>query len=875
MWGGMFHDLFLLDCSSLSGLMALAIALAGGSAFRGGCYVRCTHRDLAHWIVFAALRRLGIVLAIGGVVALHQASVEAQPANSKIVFQGDSNAEKAEKEALIREAVKPKLVPQAPEGLDFQAPVIEFKQDSHEIVGKGGILISEGGVQVQADQGSYNTETKQGDIAGNVLMTTSAGVLAAESAKVNVEGETGEFRGLEFDVEEGGYHILSDEARKISEFEFELEDSAMTTCRCPDGAKPWEIRSSTCNITQGGYAHSYGSKLYFEGVPVFYSPYLVFPVKNERASGLLPAQIGVNSRDGFQYIQPIFLSVDDSTGFTLTPFASVKSRFGSELTVEKIFSETHNLNAGLLYSNESLRGDSLRGLNITGLADPSIDENRLGGFYKQQWTSGKEEENPIEFIADGHYTSDNLMLREIPEPNIGSQQAQFLTSTALVRGTAFSFLNLEGRTEYNQMLITPQELQFQRVPEVAASATETLRPFGSNPLGLKLVTSADAVATDFVRMDGYDGWRLNMHPKVAVPFHIQNFVRAQASAELHQTEYGLRETMLPPGATPLPDGSTELADSNSRTVPIFNYGMSTGVERVYELERGNWFSKIVGLGARNEGTELTKLKHTVEPLVQYTYVPNVDQSDLPLFDQLDRFRERSLVTYGFTSRLYGRFYEPYERTREIEELTQAGETIPMFDMSQSLLDFGRGSVLSVPQLLDTREGEIRELGRFTVRQGYDYVEARKDLDPNRDGFTDWNVGLVISPSYYLSAAFDSNISEQNHDFSSYNISLGLRDDRDDALRGRYNFVNGVVSQIEGNVELALNEQLRAGAYARYDVEESEVIESQGLLRFINACKCWSIDLGVGQRINPDRKQVLLTFTFGGLGAIKQGIGVPQ
>jgi LPS-assembly protein len=119
--------------------------------------------------------------------------------------------------------------------------------------------------------------------------------------------------------------------------EFELEESAMTTCRCQDGAKPWEIQSSTCNITQNGYAHSYGSKVYFEGVPIFYSPYLVFPVKNERASGLLPAQVGVNSRDGFQYIQPIFLNVDETTGFTVTPFIAARSRVGSEVTFDRIF----------------------------------------------------------------------------------------------------------------------------------------------------------------------------------------------------------------------------------------------------------------------------------------------------------------------------------------------------------------------------------------------------------------------------------------------------------------------------------------------------------------------------------------------------------
>ncbi len=828
--------------------------------------VMCTRRpsECVQW-----LRASLLALTLAGQCTI----AIAQTGNDLVVFEEDAPAQKTSEQILRQQAIKPTAIPVIPQQLDFQAPQIEFRKESNEIVGKGGVVIAEGGVQVQANEGVFNTQTKEGDVKGDVLMTTSAGVLAADSAKVNVQSETGDFSGLEFDVEEGGYRVEAEQAKKVSEFEFELLDSDMTTCRCPDGDKPWEISSSRCHLTQEGYAHAYGSTVYFEGLPIVYAPYLVFPVKNERASGLLPAQFGVNSRDGFQYLQPIFLSVDESTGFTFTPFFSAKSRIGSELTFEKVFSETSQLDAGILYSNESRRKGQLRGLVVDGIDDPSIDENRFGGFWRQRWLSDKEDPTPVEFIADGRYTSDNVFLREIQEANIGTPQDQFLTSTALVRGTAFNFLNLEGRTEYNQMLITPQDLQFQRVPELAAAASETFRPFGQNALGAKVVTSADVVATDFVRQDGYDGWRLNMHPKVALPFHVQNYFRAAASAELHQTQYSLRDTMLPSQATPLPDGSTELEDSNSRTVPILSYGMSSGVEKVYDLERGNWFSKLVGLGAYNEGQELTRLKHTIEPLVNYTYIPEVDQDDLPLFDQLDRFRERSLLTYGFESRLYGRFFEPYERTREIEELTSADDTLPMFDMNGSLLDFGRGMVLAPESNVDTREGAIRELGLFRVRQGYDWVEERKDLDPNRDGLTDVNIGLSLSPSYYFSTAFDSNVNTDSGDFSSYFISLAMRDDRDDVLRTRYNFVDGRVSQIEGNFELKLSDRLKAGAYGLYDTNTDEFLQSQGLLRFQNSCKCWSLDFGVGQRINPDRRQVMLTFTFGGVGSLRQGIGV--
>lgn len=845
------------------------------------------------------LIRTIIILGLACLSATLTSPKDSRAQNNQAVFLEDSPLVKASKQLQVQQATKPLTAQPPAPGLDFQAPEIEFKKESNQIIGRGGVTISEGGVQVQADEGIFNTQTKEGDVKGDVVMTTSSGVLAADSARLNVEGETGEFNKLEFDVEEGGYRVESESAKKISEYEFELLDSDVTTCRCPDGSKPWEVSSGSCNLTQEGYAHAYNSTVYFQGLPVLYAPYLVFPVKNERASGLLPARFGLGNRDGFQFAQPIFFALDETTGITATPFVASRSRVGSEFAFERVFSQSSRLDAGVTYSNESLRKGELRGLNISNVSEPWIHEDRFGGFWKQRWVSDPKDPYPVEFIADGRYTSDNLYLRELPAPQIGEQQSQFLTSTAVVRGTAFEAINLEGRTEYNQMLLEPQETTFQRLPEFVASSSKTLRPFGSNPLNLKLVTAGDVAATSFMREDGYQGWRTNLHPKVALPFQLSNYVRAQFGAELYQTNYSLTDDTIPPpkgsfypdpiptaGISDKPDPENPSYNpddrkigefGDSRTLPVFTYGMGTAVERVYDLNRDGWFSKLVSLGAENEGSELTRIKHTIEPNVQYRYVPDVDQSNNPQFDSLDRFAHRSLLSYGFTTRLYGRFFEPYERTREVEDVTRYGETLPMFDLGQSMLDFGRGAILSPLAPVDTREGEIRQLGQFYVSQGYDFVEAQRlvEEDESTNPFTDVKTGFIVSPSSYLSASLDSNVSARDAQFTGYNWGLGVRDDRGDALRMRYSFVNYALSQAEGNLEIKFTDRIRFGSYGRYSFRDSEFQESRGLLRFYNSCKCWSIDVGAGRRINPDRAQLLISINFGGVGALQQGMNYNQ
>jgi lipopolysaccharide assembly outer membrane protein LptD (OstA) len=317
--------------------------------------------------------------------------------------------------------------------------------------------------------------------------------------------------------------------------------------------------------------------------------------------------------------------------------------------------------------------------------------------------------------------------------------------------------------------------------------------------------------------------------------------------------------------------------------------MSTGVERIFEVDRGDLLSRFANLGAKNERSELVRLKHTIEPTVGYTYIPEVDQEYNPLFDQIDRYRDRSLVSYGFSSRLYGRFMTPYERLRKVEELAPAGESLPMVDLGSSVLDFGRTMLVAPSQNIDLRSGEIRQLALLNVSQTYDFRSMPEDVDPALDRFSDLGVGLSLSPSQYFSSGVQTNYGTEDGAFHSYSLSLGFMDDREDMIRARYTFIEdsdptndpaqgeddpGDTGQLEANVEFALHTRLRAGGYIRYDATNAEVIESRALLRFINSCRCWSADFGVGETNNPDRKQALFTFTFGGLGGMTQGVGLP-
>ena len=67
----------------------------------------------------------------------------------------------------------------------------------------------------------------------------------------------------------------------------------------------------------------------------------------------------------------------------------------------------------------------------------------------------------------------------------------------------------------------------------------------------------------------------------------------------------------------LEKGSLAPGGANARWIPYVNTGLSTELERVYDVD---W-------------KYIDKLKNTIEPFVNYDYVPDISQSAVPLFDE--------------------------------------------------------------------------------------------------------------------------------------------------------------------------------------------------------------------------------------------------
>jgi lipopolysaccharide assembly outer membrane protein LptD (OstA) len=235
--------------------------------------------------------------------------------------------------------------------------------------------------------------------------------------------------------------------------------------------------------------------------------------------------------------------------------------------------------------------------------------------------------------------------------------------------------------------------------------------------------------------------------------------------------------------------------------------------------------------------------------LDYLYVPAVSQADLPLFDGIDRVNHRNLVTYGFMSRFIGKFASP------------------------ALGDAQESS--------DAMHSQIRELGRFSVTQSFDISREIGALSPGRsaDHFSDIDFDGRLNPSRSLSLRFRTDYDTGNNDISAAQFSIFVQDPRQPppevgqraemrtSAGISYRFLTqNLLQELDDNIVLRLTDWAGFRYSSRYDVVANRFLDNYVGLRLMSTCDCWTLDIAVVDRTNPQEVEVRVQLTLLGLGS---------
>lgn len=814
------------------------------------------------------------ILLLVNVFVVTKANAQVDPPDRRYLYRYDRNSDvnKIDKRRRLQQQKKElQAKRKRTEGfpLDIDAGSLNYNTSDNSIEADGGLSVIHSSSLIEAQKGKFDLDNNTAILEGNILVNDISGVLAADNAKLNLKTGYAELVNADVKFELGDYHVRAQKLSRSPGEVYEMEDVVFTTCKCQDedSCPPWSLSAKKGKITREGYGQIWDSTLKFCDVPVFYLPYFVFPAKTKRQSGFLIPEVGVASRTGFSLRQPYFWAIDNSTDATLTAILDTNTRYGLDSEYRKVFSRNSKLQMGMIYLNESLRDGQLQGTVTSGLYDPIIDENRTAGYINQNYSS-EFLGQPFQFLVDGRFTSDDLLLREYEKFEIGRRESRFLTSRVLARTTLFDTHSLSFGLEHSQALVSNDDFVFQRLPELKLTGFQNYKPFGMNPFGAKLVVKDNLSVTRFSRDKSFDGLRAEVAETFKVPFYVSNYLDADVGADFRATLYNLDETNVIQEATPDVVDS-ELSSSSNRFVPGMFANFSTTVEKVFDLDEDSIIKGLLDLGPIVRTHEATKIKHTVTPFTKFRFVPYVNQEDNPLFDSNDRLAQKNVVTYGVTQRFYSKHesLDPY--VYGIEEIAPDFDSVGGLKSQGSIdprYDYGVDLNTNYTQA-SNRDVIVREFANFSLSQSYDILEQRKDLDPTLDSISDLNAAFTVIPNYHFRLRADTNYDPQDQGFSSYGIQGQFIDKRGDELRTRLSYVSEQVRQLENSIEFKITDRVRIGYYSRYDDLASKFIQQRGGVRFSSSCNCWFLDFEVTDSVNPDQTRVSVNLTLFGLGQI--------
>lgn len=839
---------------------------------------------------------VGLIYIVGNA---SDVSAQIEPPDRRFLFQEDKirkeTVKKKKKESQTKkdQAATSKILNGQQLPFDISAKTIDFDTDGSVLTATGNVIVSYATLVAEASQAKIDTTTNQAELTKDVRISDINASMTAEKASVNLESQEGSLEDVFLNFDEGDYRVSAKEVKKEKGEVYSLKDAVMTTCGCPEGedCRPWSIYAGESRIEKDGYGQAWNSSLRVYDVPVFYMPYMIFPAKSQRQSGLLPMTFGPSRRTGFMAMVPFFWAINNSTDATITGVLESKVRTGADVEFRKLFERNHTLEAGIVYLNESQRIDPLTGkprllgTRVDGLADSSIDKNRIAGYWNEQW-SGKIASQPLQLVIDGKYVSDDLLPREYERSAIAQQSDRFVTSSAVLRTAVGEDFSLDLSSEYNQSMVQSDDFVFQRLPQLSLSGMSFFRPFGESPYGLRLSVAHAANSTSFWRKEDYTGFRHEIQEQVKLPFYLGNYFDGAFSAGIRGTKYQLdagdkmivADTAVTTDetsadvATVVEPITTLLPDSSDRILPQFGTNVGTVFEKVFPVEEGNIFKYIGELGTKGRSQQITRMKHTFEPGVKYLYIPDVDQQDNPQFDSQDRISQRNVVTYSLTQRLFSRFESRNKYLFGVEEVTPRPENLGGLTGSGPLdqsVQFGVDPAVS-GDYAPLRRGEIQELITFKLSQSYNLLDPLDVGAPaGTSQLSDANADLALYPNEYVRLRTRTDFDIEESSFNSYLIEGQLSNSRGDLMRSRLRFVDGSpeTRQLESGVEVGLTDRVRLGYYTRYDDAIKEFIEQRAGVRLSSSCNCWNFDVLVTDQTNPNNTRLTFNITLMGLGEL--------
>lgn len=484
-------------------------------------------------------------------------------------------------------------------GIQIKADTIGYDKTSDSYNASGKVRIDWSGIILFADTVSLRQQENRAVADGNVLFIKEENTLQGSQATLDLATQQGEIQDATLFVKSGNFRLTGKKLQKTGDDDYRIENGTFTTC---DGEVPsWKFKAAELDVSKNDYAVGKHAVFYIKDVPILYFPYIVYPVLEERQSGLMIPRTGLSSKKGFYLEIPYYLVISPSQEATF--YLDIQSKRGAGLGANYQY---------LLRSGGHGEAQAYLIYDTT--------ENKMRGNLLQ---SHQQSFSPTLFFSSKiELTLDRDFYQDFGEAT-GEYNRQYLESSAFIT-KHWEKYSLTTELRYTEDLVAENnKATLQELPIITFSGLK------QQLFNTPLYVSMDATFTNYYRQEGLQGQRIALHPMLSFYSAAIPGIESAAWVGYLQRFYNTYDGELAPGES----------DSG---IPDVGASFSSTLSRVYDLDWGN----------------LQKVRHTMIPEIGYSYLPLKNQENLPFFDFTDRQVAQNMVSFSLTNYLTGKYPSP-------------------------------------------------------------------------------------------------------------------------------------------------------------------------------------------------------------------------
>ncbi|WP_340051989.1 LPS-assembly protein LptD [Pseudomonas proteolytica] len=492
------------------------------------------------------------------------------------------------------------------------AKASRYEQETQVATLAGDVVMRQGSMQVEAQEASLYQAENRGELNGNVRMRDNGALIVGDHAQVQLDTGAAQIDNAEYVMHKSRIRGNALYAKRAENAIIRLKDGTYTTCE-PD-SNAWQLRGNNITLNPAtGFGTATNATLRVKNIPILYTPYIYFPIDDRRQSGFLPPSFSSGGESGFTLVTPYYFNLAPNYDATLYPRYMTKRG----LLMEGEFRY-------LTKSSEGQVGGAY-------LNDDNDERSKQTDFEKTRWMLNWQHKGGLDsrVMTEVDYTdiSDPYYFQDLQTDQIGVERRDALNQQGAVnyRGDNYNArLNLQAYKLATISQITP----YNRLPQITFNGS---LPY--HPGGLNFAYDTEAVRFDrdletgnFIDKDGVtttprldtnvrgltraNGTRLNVAPSVSLPM-TASYGYITPKLKYAYTKYDL--DLDGTGKQDMVRAGQKFNSSQDRSVPIASVDSGLYFDRATQ-----WFGK--------------NYNQTLEPRLFYLYVPEKDQSDIPVFD---------------------------------------------------------------------------------------------------------------------------------------------------------------------------------------------------------------------------------------------------